>query len=126
MSQSEINSESTQQHLWTLDSSLDNALLLDTSSNTDPSFLREKILANDKRKRMRVYCISGFFIFSIMLIIFLAITLKSHFINDITLVDNIELLSSNEGVDFYNDDLAFYSWLETSSKETIARRDIKK
>ena len=80
-----------------------------------PDLLREKILAEDKRKRRRLLFSSGF-ILSLIVAIITLLALKPNLIQDPSLVDNIDLLSNNEDINFYNR-MEFYQWLDLAVAE---------
>lgn len=86
----------------------------------DPSFSRAKLLEEDRLKRRKIYCkiyfISGVLLFSTLVVI-IALLFKPDLIQDRILIDNIELLSNNDGIDFYNN-MEFYQWLDTKPEGT--------
>ncbi|HIO93109.1 MAG TPA: hypothetical protein EYG68_09760 [Leucothrix mucor] len=91
-----------------------------TTSNFSPpqrglSRLRAKVLEKDKIKRRNMVFILGFLLLS-SLIATLALALKPSALQDSYLVNNIELLSNKEGLDFYNE-LEFYQWLDLATAE---------
>lgn len=85
------------------------------SANLSPEELREKILAEDKKKRRRLLFFSCLTLSLIGTMIILS-GLKPNLIKDPSLVDNIDLLSSNEEIHFYNR-MEFYQWLDLAVAE---------
>ncbi|MCK5902102.1 MAG: hypothetical protein KAG28_03050 [Cocleimonas sp.] len=77
--------------------------------------LKEKLLEHDKQKRQTALLIGGFFL-ALFFIIALVLLLKPNVIQDSTLVENIELLSSNDDVAFYTE-VEFYHWLDSKPPE---------
>ncbi|MCK5809561.1 MAG: hypothetical protein KAH00_00650 [Cocleimonas sp.] len=75
---------------------------------------REEILENDRKKRFAILFFSCFIIVSAIIVIGI-FSFKSHSL-DITLVENIDLLSNNEEIDFYNK-MEFYQWLDLSAEK---------
>ena len=78
-------------------------------------FRREKILEKDRKKRHYII-LSFIFIISLALITAFALSFKPSILQDSYLVDNIEILSNNEGLDFYKE-LEFYQWLDLAATE---------
>lgn len=77
--------------------------------------LRAKILAEDKIKRRRLLFLSCL-ILSLIVAIMILLALKPNLIQDPSLVDNIDLLSSNEDINFYKR-MEFYQWLDLAAAE---------
>ena len=78
-------------------------------------FRRERILEKDRKKRY--YIILSFAsIISLALMMAFALSFKPSILKDSYLVDNIEILSSNEGLEFYKE-FEFYQWLDLAATE---------
>ncbi|MCK5896890.1 MAG: hypothetical protein KAG20_08795 [Cocleimonas sp.] len=90
---------------------------IDTPAPTEAShnYLREKILAEDRRKRHTLLFSFGFFM-ALVIFFIVMLSLKSNLLRDSILVNNIDLLSNNEEIDFYNK-MEFYQWLDLSAAE---------
>ena len=78
-------------------------------------FRREKILEKDRVKRRNILFYFSFLL-AIALISVLFLAFKPSILQDKYLINNIELLSNNEDLDFYNE-LEFYQWLDLSVTE---------
>lgn len=86
-------------------------------ANLSPEELREKILAEDKKKRRRLLFL-GCLILSLIAVMTTLSALKPNLVQDAFLVDNIDLLSSNEEIHFYNK-MEFYQWLDLAVAEEV-------
>ena len=78
-------------------------------------FRREKILEKDREKRRNIM-FSFAFLLIIALVSVLFLAFKPSVLQDNQLINNVELLTNNEGLDFYND-IEFYQWLDSSTLE---------
>jgi len=78
-------------------------------------FQREKILEKDREKRRNIM-FSFAFLLIIALVSVLFLAFKPSVLQDNQLINNVELLTNNEGLDFYND-IEFYQWLDSSTLE---------
>ncbi|MCK5917088.1 MAG: hypothetical protein KAG34_01590 [Cocleimonas sp.] len=77
--------------------------------------LREEILESDRKKRLTILLFCCFIIVSVIIIIaFFSFKTTSL---DNTLVNNIDLLSNNEEIDFYNN-MEFYQWLDLAVEKS--------
>jgi len=72
--------------------------------------LREKILAEDRKKRY-ILLFSTCFIMMSIIIMMAIFSFKMNVLNDSILINNIELLSDSEEIDFYHK-MEFYQWLD--------------
>jgi hypothetical protein len=99
----------------TLHSHWGNELNPPNSIETTHSSIREKILENDRKKRLTILFSSCFIIASIIIVIAL-FSFKTNPLEDSRLVDNIDLLSNNEEINFY-DKMEFYQWLDLAVAE---------
>jgi predicted nucleic acid-binding Zn ribbon protein len=86
-------------------------------ANLSPEELREKILAEDKKKRRRLLFL-GCLILSLIATMTVLSALRSNLVQDASLVDNIDLLSNNEEIHFYNR-MEFYQWLDLAVAEEV-------
>ena len=78
-------------------------------------FRREKILEKDRVKRRNILFYFSFLLATALIsVLFLAF--KPSILQDKYLVNDIELLSNNEDLDFYNE-MEFYQWLDSSAAE---------
>ncbi|HFC91831.1 MAG TPA: hypothetical protein ENJ51_03375 [Leucothrix mucor] len=77
--------------------------------------MREKILESDRKKRLSLLLFSCFIITSAIIIIAI-FSFKTNSLDSI-LVENIDLLSNNEEIDFYNK-MEFYQWLDLATEES--------
>lgn len=78
-------------------------------------FRREKILEKDREKRRNIF-FSFAFLLIIALVSVLFLTFKPSVLQDNYLINNIELLSNNEDLNFYNE-IEFYQWLDSAAAE---------
>lgn len=85
------------------------------SLNKKVVFRREKILEKDREKRRNII-FSFVFLLAIALTAALFLAFKPSVLQDSYLIDDIELLSNNEDLDFYNE-MEFYQWLNSSVVE---------
>jgi hypothetical protein len=76
---------------------------------------REEILKSDRKKRLTLLFFSCFIIASAIIIIAI-LSFKTSSL-DSTLVENIDLLSNNEEIDFYNK-MEFYQWLDLAAEKS--------
>jgi hypothetical protein len=72
--------------------------------------LREKILAEDKKKRY-ILLFSTFAIIMTIIIMIAIFSFKMNVMRDSTLINNIDLLTDSEEIAFYHE-MEFYQWLD--------------
>jgi hypothetical protein len=99
----------------TLYSHWGNELNTPNSIETTHNSIREKILENDRRKRLTALFFSCFIIASAIIVIAL-FSYRTNPLEDSRLIDNIDLLSNNEEISFY-DKMEFYQWLNLAVAE---------
>ncbi len=109
MSSQDLQPGQTMHSYWT------NKMESSNSKKISPEHLRKKILEEDKKKRQRLLFITCFIIALILAVITL-LALKSNLIQDPFLINNIDLLSNNEEINFYNK-MEFYQWLDLAVAE---------
>ena len=109
MNSQELRPDQTLHSQWK--DKLNTSDLIETSRN----HMREEILKSDRKKRLTLLFFSCFIIASAIIIIAI-LSFKTNSL-DSTLVENIDLLSNNEKIDFYNK-MEFYQWLDLAAEKS--------
>ena len=109
MSSQELRPDQTSHSHWRYKLNTPNSI------ETPRDHIREKILENDRRKRLTILFSSCFIIASIIIVMAL-FSFKTSLLEDSRLINNIDLLSNNEEINFY-DKMEFYQWLDLAVVE---------
>ena len=109
MNSQELRADKTLHSQWK--DKLNTPDLIEISRN----HMREEMLRNDRKKRLTLLFFSGLIMTSAIIIIAI-LSFKTNSL-DSTLVENIDLLSNNEEIDFYNN-MEFYQWLDLVAEKS--------